>query len=122
MTALEYLAVFTLISPAILWVFFYLLFNTWAGMTQSKSYSYLYMLVGSVGIVIDVYVNLWASVMFLQAPDINRMLLSARLDDLIKNGTGWRKSLATWIVGVFLEPYDLTKQHTTYGAFNAGTR
>ena len=72
--------------------------------------------------VIDVYVNLWASVMFLQWPDINRMLLSARLDDLIKHSTGWRKSLATWVVGVFLEPYDKTKQHTTYGAFNASAR
>lgn len=115
MTNLQALALFTLVSPAILWVFFYLLFNVWADQTKAKSYSFIYMIVGSVGIMIDVYVNLWASVLFLQMPEIDRMLLSARLDDLIVKGSGWRHRLALFIVGTFLEPFDKTGQHTTHG-------
>jgi hypothetical protein len=44
-------------------------------------------------------------------------MLSTRMDDLIRNGTGWRRWLAIQIVGRLLEPYDLTKEHSTYGAF-----
>jgi hypothetical protein len=112
MTNLQYLGLFTLVSPVLLWAFFFLLFNTLAGKMPWWSYP-----LWIVGAAVDIYVNVWASFLFLQAPDINRMFLSARLDNLIKNGTGWRRSLALWIVGVFLEPYDKTGQHSTYGAF-----
>ena len=111
------LILFTFFSPAILWCFFYMLFNVWAEQTLSKKYTPPYIAVGFVGILVDVYVNLWASALFMQLPNSSRLLLSARLDDLIVNGTGWRKFLATWIVGTFLEPFDKTGQHTTYGAF-----
>lgn len=109
------LILFTILSPAILWVFFYLLFNVWADQTKAQSYSYLYIIVGFVGIMVDVYVNLWASALFMQLPASSRLLLSARLDDLILNGSGWRKYLAVFIVGTFIEPFDKTGQHTTYG-------
>ena len=121
MTSLQALALFTLVSPAILWCFFYVLFNVWADQTKAKSYSFIYMIVGSVGIVIDVYVNLWASVIFWDPPEIERMLLSARMDVILKEAKTktrlqrYRLWLATQIVGRFLQPFDLTGQHTTYG-------
>lgn len=110
MTNLQYLAIFTLISPMLLWVFFFFLFNTLAGKTPKWSYPFWI-----VGALVDIYVNVWASFLFLQAPDISRMFLSARMDDLIKHGDGWRKWLAVLIVGTLLEPFDKTGQHTTHG-------
>jgi hypothetical protein len=97
------------LSAVTLWCLFYFLFNTIAGDTKRCQAVWV------IGAIVDVYVNLWASLLFLQFPHYKRLFLSARMDDLIKNGTGWRKSLALWIVGTLLEPYDKSHQHTTYG-------
>jgi hypothetical protein len=96
-------------SAVLLWMLFYFLFNTLAGDTKR------YQAVWFLGAIVDVYVNLWASILFLQFPHYKCLFLSARMDDLIRNGTGWRKSLALWIVGTLLEPFDKSGQHTTYG-------
>ena len=121
MTILQALALFTLASPLLLWAFFYLIFHIWADQTNSKQYSLPYYVLGVIGMAIDCYVDLlWGTLIFLQWPDVNRLMLSARMDDLIVNGSGWRQRLAIQIVGDLLEPYDLSipKQHTTHGKFN----
>jgi hypothetical protein len=107
-----------------LWAFFFVLFNTLAGKMSAWSYP-----LWIVGAVVDIYVNVWASFLFLQAPDINRMFLSARMDEILKHGsTGpqwlqrWRLFLSIQIVGRFLEPFDKTGQHCTYGQFPASVR
>lgn len=100
------------LSALWLWVFFILLFNVLAGKTPWWSYPFWF-----VGAVIDIYVNLWASVLFLQPPYYKRLFLSARMDDLILHDYGWRGRLAIQIVGRLLEPFDKTGQHTTHGKF-----
>ena len=120
MTNLQYLGLFTLVSPLLLWVFFYLLFNRMPTYTSASSGPWYWWATAVPGALIDLYVNFtWGTVLFVQPPDINRGFLSARMDDLIVNGSGWRQRLAIQIVGRLLEPYDLSvpKQHTTHGAF-----
>ena len=117
-TILTFIALFTLASPGILWQLFYYLFNTRADMTMRQvppTKVYLFWLV--VGYSIDYWVNLtWGTVLFWEWPNINRLTLSARMDNLIVNGSGWRKIRAVFIVGKFLQPFDKTGQHTTHGA------
>jgi hypothetical protein len=97
-----------------MWSLFYFLYNTLKGDTTR------YQLVWIVGVVVDLYMNLtWGTLVFMQLPNVNRGFLSARMDDLILSGSGWRQKLAVHLVGVYLEPYDLSspKQHRTYGEF-----
>lgn len=115
MTALQWFLLFHLASPVLMWVLFYILYNRLAGDTTRWQALWI------VGVVLDLYVNLaWGTVLFLQLPSINRGFLSARMDDLIRLGGGWRKWLAVQIVGRLLEPFDKSypKQHNTYGEFN----
>jgi hypothetical protein len=110
-----YVLFFTAICPLPMWALFYFLYNTIKGDTTR------YQAVWIVGVVLDIYVNLtWGTLMFVQMPNIHRGFLSARMDDLIRTGSGWRKRLAVYLVGTFLEPYDLSnpKQHRTYGEFH----
>jgi hypothetical protein len=106
--------VFTLSSPLWLWVFFIILFNTFEGKTPWWSLPFWL-----VGAVVDIYVNIWASILFLELPNKDRLFLSARMDYLILHNYGWRGRLAILIVGYLLEPFDrsVPKQHTTHGAF-----
>lgn len=107
---------FTLLSPVALWPFFLALFNIWPEFTMQKSGPVFWWIALIFGGLIDLYVNLiWGTVLFLQWPDYRRLLLSARMDDLILNGAGWRQRLAVLIVGHLLEPFDRTGQHSTYG-------
>ncbi len=104
-----YLALHLALLP-LLWALFYLLFNTLAGDTAR------WRLVWLIGALVDVWVNVtWGTILFLQLPNVKRLFLSARMDDLIVHGSGWRQWLALQIVGRLLEPYDKTGQHTTYG-------
>ena len=114
---MSYLYIFigwTLASPFVMWPLFYFLYNTLRGdVTRWQA-------VWIVGVLVDLYVNIFVgTLIFLQLPNINRGFLSARMDDLIRNGSGWRKALAIQIVGRLLEPYDLSvpKQHKTYGMY-----
>lgn len=69
-----------------------------------------------VGYPLDVLVNIiYGTLLFWQWPHYKRLLLSPRMDDLILNGSGWRKAQALAIVGRFLEPFDATGQHSTHG-------
>jgi hypothetical protein len=118
MTNLEAAALFTLISPVLLWPLFYYLFNIAADTTDRKvPPSPIYLVALVVGYIIDFWVNLtWGTALFFEWPNINRLTLSTRMDNLIVNGSGWRKIRAVFIVGKFLQPYDKTGQHTTHGA------
>ena len=108
---MTYFLIFLLISPILLWVFFYLLFNICEGVVSPITVPFWV-----IGALIDVFVNLtWGTVIFMQLPNIKRLFLSARMDDLIVNGSGYRKLLSIVIVGTLLEPYDLTGQHHTHG-------
>ena len=114
MTNFQYWLCFHFASLPVMWVLFYFLYHTLKGDTTK------YAPIWIVGVVVDVYVDVfWGSLIFLQWPSFERLFFSARLDDLIRNGTGWRKALAVQIVGRFLEPYDqsIPKQHTTYGLY-----
>jgi hypothetical protein len=119
MTWWQWLGLFTLVSPLLLWSCFWMLFSFWAEMTgDRKPKSLPYYVVGVIGIALDLFVNaIWGTALFAQRPNVNRLLLSARMDDLIVNGSGWRQWLAVQIVGRLLEPFDKTipKQHTTHG-------
>jgi len=108
-------------SPFLLWPIYYLLFHTWAEATQGRARrGFWYYFWGVIGYVLDIIVNVtWGTVLFAQRPSLQRLLLSPRMDDLIRNGSGWRRVRAIFIVGEFLEPYDLTGQHTTYGLYHA---
>lgn len=107
----------TLASLALIWPCFWLLFSPWAAVTAKEApYHPLYCIVGVVGVFVDVWVNIFIGTpLFWQWPHYKRLLLSARMDDLILYGSGWRKRLAILIVGVLLEPFDKTGQHTTHG-------
>ena len=108
--------IFHFLSPILLWPFFYLLFNVWSQQTISKNFSVPYYVFGVIGVLLDFYVDIfWGTFLFLQWPNINRLTLSARMDDLILNDTGWKGDFATLIVGKLLEPFDKTGQHTTHG-------
>ena len=120
MTLFDWFLLFHLTSPLILWVLFYLLYNRMPKYTQVSSGPWYWWIVGVFGVFYDLYVNFtWGTLIFLQLPNINRGFLSARMDDLIRLGTGWRQQLAVKIVGSLLEPYDLStpRQHNTYGLY-----
>lgn len=62
--------------------------------------------------ILDIAINVTlGTLLWLQLPHINRLTLSARLDHLIKNGTGWRMRFAFWFVDTLLEPFDTTGGH-----------
>jgi len=114
MTPLNYFLLFHFTCPIVMWLLFYFLYHTLHGDNT------LYQPIWIVGVFYDIYFNIfWGTLICIQLPNINRLFFSARLDDLIKNGTGFRKWLAIQIVGRFLEPFDMStpKQHTTYGLF-----
>jgi hypothetical protein len=107
---MTYLLIFTILSPLILWVLFYYLFNVLGGNDKRQ------IPVWIVGVLVDIYVNVtWGTLMFLQPPHYKRLFLSARMDDHIVNGSGWRFKLSLWIVAKLLAPYDKTGQHSTHG-------
>ena len=120
MTLLDWFLLFHFTSPVLLWLGFYMVFHVWADQTNSKQYSLPYYVVGISAMLIDFYVDVTiGTLLFMQWPNVSRLMLSTRMDDLIRNGMGWRKALAVQIVGRLLEPYDLSvpKQHNTYGLF-----
>lgn len=102
-----------------LWVLFLAVMNL-ARVHQlgqlSKSIFYLSLPLLVVAFAVDITINIvLGTVVFLQLPHYKRLTLSARMDDLIRNGSGWRKRFAIWFVGTLLQPFDQTGQHTTYG-------
>jgi len=108
----------------ILWPLFYYLFHVKADMTKGlKPKTTIYFILGVLGVLADFLVNLfWGTFLFCQLPNVNRLMISARMDEIIKNTkpnsgllNAWRFWLALRIVGILLEPYDKTGQHTTYG-------
>ena len=114
MTYAEYALLFTLICPLPMWVLFWFLYGV------NKGNPLRYQPIWLVGAILDLYINLtWGTILFLQLPNPHRGFLSARMDDHIRNGSGWRKSLALVIVGKLLEPYDKAtpSQHSTYGQY-----
>lgn len=121
MTWWLWIALFSLVSPLMLWPCFWMLFSYWPEMTEGhRAKSPPYYVVGVLGVGFDLWVNAtWGTLLFLQLPNVNRLLLSARMDDLIVNGSGFRQRLSVQIVGRLLEPFDKTtpKQHTTHGLF-----
>lgn len=114
--------IFWLISPFLLWWRFLGVINL-AAVQQRKGLTKLQYRLGVpyafVSIVLDIYVNIfWGTFIFWQWPNYKRLTLSARMDDLIKNHTGWRKQRALVIVGELLEDFDETGQHSTYGLYS----
>lgn len=125
---------FTLAAPVLLWLIFvplyWILGREKTQGSISSSLRAIAIALFLVGAPIDVWVNLtWGTALFLQRPSLDRGFLSARMDYILKNGsTGWawvvrwRKWLAIQIVGRFLEPFDKTGQHTTYGLYALSKR
>jgi hypothetical protein len=114
---------FHFFAPFILWAGYLLFFDILADKTSQwdrKVFNPIVQGIGAIVIAVDVYVDIfWGTLLFLQWPSVQRLMLSTRMDDLILNGSGWRQWLAIQIVGRFLEPFDNTKpkQHKTYGLF-----
>jgi len=114
---------FHFLSVPLLWLGFILFFNQWAEQTSKWDLSVfnpLQKILGAVFVATDAYVDItWGTLLFWQKPSIKRLMLSSRMDDLIVNGSGWRRSIALQVVGRLLEPFDksIPKQHSTYGFF-----
>lgn len=65
-----------------------------------------------VAFALDIAINVTlGTVLWLQLPNLRRLTLSARLDHLIKFGSGWRRRWAFWFVDTLLEPFDTTGGH-----------
>ena len=106
-------------SGYVLWVLFLAVMNLSrareAGRLGPVAYRLALPLI-VVAVVVDVVFNLvFGTIGFLQLPHYRRLTLSARMDDLILNGSGWRKRLAVWFVANLLEPFDTTGGHSTHG-------
>ena len=82
-------------SGYVLWVLYLAVMNLLrvqqAG-KLSKTIYYLSWPLLAIALIVDVAFNvIVGSVIFLQPPDFKRLTLSARMDDLIRNGSGRRK-------------------------------
>ena len=112
------LLAFTIVSPFFLWWCFLGVMNL-ARVEKAGKLTPIQYKCGVVfaagSIMLDLWVNLTWGWCFLQFPSYKRLMLSARMDDLILNGNGFRKQLALGIVGNFLEPFDETGGHSTHG-------
>lgn len=89
------LYVFVLIE--VLWTvfgFYMCMRAAWLAKTLGKTAIALGILPLVVGLVADVLFNLIASVIFLQW--MPTWTLSARIQQLVNAGSGWRKTLALW--------------------------
>ncbi len=63
-----------------------------------------------IGLILDVLVNwLPMTVILLELP--HECLTTARLSRHIKDGSGWRKTLALWFCRNLLSTFDSTKRH-----------
>ena len=106
-------------SAYVLWVLYLAVMNLLrvhqAGQLSKTAYYLAWPLLG-IALAVDIAFNvIVGSVIFLQPPDFKRLTLSARMDDLIRNGSGWRKRNAIIFVAYLLEPFDTSGMHTTYG-------
>lgn len=106
-------------SAYVLWVLYLAVMNLLRVQQEGKLSKLQYglaMPLLAVALFVDVAFNLvFGTIGFLQLPHYKRLTLSARMDDLIRNGSGWRKRNALWFVKHLLQPFDTTGQHTTYG-------
>lgn len=113
------LAAAFLYSAYVLWVLYLAVMNLLRVHQAGKLSKLVYRLAMPllvIALTVDVLFNLvFGTIGFLQLPHYKRLTLSARMDDLIKNGSGWRKRNAIWFVAHLLEPFDTSGQHTTYG-------
>lgn len=108
-----------LYSAYVLWVLYLAVMNLLRVHNDgklSKFNYYMSMPLLAVALVIDIAFNfIFGTIGFLQWPSRKHLTLSARMDDLILNGSGWRKRNAIWFVRVLLEPFDTSGMHTTHG-------
>ena len=124
MTILQALALYILIAPLLLWPCFYYLFHVEPDMTTGKTAKSIpYYVIGVIGVILDFTVDVtWGTLLFLQLPSIQRLMLSTRMDYIIVSGSSgpawlqaWRLWWALRIVGTVLAPFDKTGQHSTHG-------
>jgi len=103
----------------VLWVLFLAVMNLLRVYQKGelpKGVLYLSFPLLAAGLVVDVLFNIvFGTIMFLQMPALSRLTLSARMDDLILTGSGWRKKFAIWFVKYLLQPFDTSGMHTTHG-------
>lgn len=106
-------------SGYVLWVLYLAVMNLLRVHNAGKLGKFAYytaMPLLAVALIVDVFFNVvFGTIGFLQWPHYKRLTLSARMDDLILNGTGWRQRNAIWFVKNLLEPFDTSGMHTTYG-------
>lgn len=64
------------------------------------------------GLILDVIVNVTVgTVLFLDAPHLSRLTLSARMSWYYNNDTGWRRDLSEWFARSLLNTYDPSGEH-----------
>jgi hypothetical protein len=121
---LTYIGLYILVSPLLLWPCFYYLFHIEPDMTTGKTAKSIpYYIIGIVVVILYFTVDVtWGTLLFLQWPSIQRLMLSTRMDYIIVSGSSgppWLKAWRLWealrIVGILLAPYDKTGQHSTHG-------
>lgn len=105
----------SLASLYVLWVLFLGVMNLaraqQAGHLGPVAYALAWPLL-VLAIALDIAINVTlGTLLWLELPNIQRLTLSARLDHLIKFGTGWRRRWAFWFVNTLLEPFDTTGGH-----------
>lgn len=75
----------------------------------AKFHAYILL---AVGLAFDVLLNvIVGSLIFLEPPHPQRMLLTARLMHHIKYGKGWRMKLAQWLCTHLLDQFDPSGKH-----------
>ena len=76
--------------------------------TTAKVFAYPMI---AVGLIIDVLFNVFiGSLLFLELPQFDRLLFTARLS-YHKDDGNWRQSIARWFCDNFLNPFDPTGEH-----------
>ena len=115
-----YVAPFAILySLYVMWVLYLAVMNLQRVYLAGGLNKYVYALAVPMVIAaftLDILLNVFiASFVFWQRPHYKRLTMSARMDDLIVNGDGWRKNRALFTVAYLLQPFDTSGQHTTYG-------
>lgn len=104
--AMKFVAVFAIVTY-LTWVFFLAVMMLRQARDAKKipgaTMPVAYLVLG-MGLVIDWFLNMLATVLFVELPA--EWLLTGRLSRHIRAGAGWRYRVARWFCDGYLNPFD----------------
>lgn len=110
----------TFLSPAVLWVLYFLLMQLKRSHLDNKWKTWEYMYAGPLVLAfywLDVYVNYTIMSLFLwEFPKSwkEEKLVTERLTRYYFDKDGWRKQVTAWIGPLLLDPWDPNGKHVGY--------